>query len=285
MGLSVCPSKFPFAYDYTSQLTGIDEHPTGSGGFSSVFKCEVHGKEKAIKLAQREFNLWFPLKHPYILPLDGICYFQFEREIPSFVSPWQKNGTIIEYVRTRPDVDLLHMLECIAMAVGYLHDNDIIHMDLRGANILVSDNGDPLVSDFGIGKIDSGMGVMVSTEAKGNSRYMPYEFFKHQDGKFHGSDARRSWAWDSWSFGMVIQEILTGNVPYHDDNLEPSIIHKIGAGTLPQFGSAQHRTWEKLEKPLRELTSRCLNLEPYHRPLMAEIVPIIKQVPSSIYPV
>ncbi|KAH8108427.1 hypothetical protein DFH11DRAFT_1549077 [Phellopilus nigrolimitatus] len=126
-----------------SQLTGIDEHPTGSGGFSSVFKCEVHGKEKAIKLAQREFNLWFPLKHPYILPLDGICYFQFEREIPSFVSPWQKNGTIIEYVRTRPDVDLLHMLECIAMAVGYLHDNDIIHMDLRGAsfitNILLSD--------------------------------------------------------------------------------------------------------------------------------------------------
>ncbi|THH06230.1 hypothetical protein EW145_g4226 [Phellinidium pouzarii] len=290
------PTRFRFACDYTLDLTNIGEFPVGSGGFSSVYKGKLHGKDVAIKvlrhvpnskdtlaevrirnslLAQREYKLWHPLRHPYILSLEGICFFREEHIVPSFISYWQKNGRITDFVSRRPYVDIIRMLGNIALGICYLHENDIIHGDIRGSNIMISDSGDPLVTDFGIAKEDSGNGVQMSTAMNGNCRWMAHEFFRHHNGKHIGADARRTKASDVWSLGMLFQEVLSGEPPYHEHNLA-TLFLKIGSGILPSFSRARHAAWRKYDIPMRTICSRCWALEPDERPSMSQLIADIR---------
>ncbi|EJD00431.1 kinase-like protein, partial [Fomitiporia mediterranea MF3/22] len=123
----------------------------------------------------KEYDLWHRLRHPNILPLEGICYPHPDSNIPAFVSCWQENGRIKDFVKERPYIDyirLVRMVEGIAEGVRYLHENKIIHGDLRAANILISDTQEALVTDFGIAKVDSGDGVQISSAFQGNVRWM-----------------------------------------------------------------------------------------------------------------
>ncbi|KAG9127556.1 hypothetical protein FRC07_012301 [Ceratobasidium sp. 392] len=65
------------------------------------------------------------------------------------VSPWMENGTLPEYILKEPDVDRLELCLQIAKGLAYLHQNDMFHGDLKGANVLVSAAGVLKLADFG----------------------------------------------------------------------------------------------------------------------------------------
>ena len=60
-------------------------------------------------MIRQEYTEWHRLHHPNILPLVGICYLEGD-EFASFISAWQENGRILDYLQDNSDADLLQMV-------------------------------------------------------------------------------------------------------------------------------------------------------------------------------
>ncbi|KIO23052.1 hypothetical protein M407DRAFT_27476 [Tulasnella calospora MUT 4182] len=114
-----------------------------------------------IRRFQRETKTWRSLDHPRILPLLGI--FTRDEHI-YFVSPFAENGCLLEYIVDHPRVNRIPLLSGIADAIAYLHNNEIVHGDIKAGNVLINGHGYPLLCDFGLAKMPY---CKTSTERKG----------------------------------------------------------------------------------------------------------------------
>ncbi|KAJ7797088.1 kinase-like domain-containing protein [Mycena olivaceomarginata] len=123
-----------------------DEHPTFGAGFGDVYQASYDGKRVALKRI-RTFTAdstthrnRLGLRHRFILPLLGIDRSTFA---PSFcmVSPWMKHEIVLEYLRDRGRGDVNRLATARnCTSLDYLHSLNIVHGDLRGTNILISDD-------------------------------------------------------------------------------------------------------------------------------------------------
>ncbi|KAF8596234.1 kinase-like protein, partial [Ceratobasidium sp. AG-I] len=94
----------------------------------------------------REIHTWSKCDHPNVLKLLGLVEF---RDQIGMVSPWMKEGNLVHYLQREPGANRLNIASPFADGLSYLHRQGIVHGDLKGANILVSDSGVPLLTDFG----------------------------------------------------------------------------------------------------------------------------------------
>ncbi|KAF8751181.1 kinase-like protein [Rhizoctonia solani] len=67
----------------------------------------------------------------------------------AIVSPWMQNGTLPDFLKKNPNADRFQLCTQICDGVAYLHNINIVHGDLKGENVLISDNGTALLTDFG----------------------------------------------------------------------------------------------------------------------------------------
>ncbi|KAG9092276.1 hypothetical protein FRC06_000165 [Ceratobasidium sp. 370] len=65
------------------------------------------------------------------------------------VSRWSTNGTLPQYVSSNPNADRLCLGHQVATALDYLHRIDVVHGDIKGANVLISNEGYAQLTDFG----------------------------------------------------------------------------------------------------------------------------------------
>jgi serine/threonine-protein kinase len=96
----------------------------------------------------------------------------------------------------------------IAGALAYAHRNNVVHRDIKPANILMGDNGDVKVADFGIARaLDAGhdAGLTQDGAVMGTATY-----FSPEQAKGEGLDLRS----DLYSLGVVLYELLTGRAPF-----------------------------------------------------------------------
>ncbi|EJC99186.1 kinase-like protein [Fomitiporia mediterranea MF3/22] len=109
----------------------------------AIKRMRVHiQKEREFdKLLAKELYVWSKLDHPNILPLQG---FALEGAYPLVISEWLENGTVREYLQSHPQQDVGPMIVKIADAVNYLHEQDVVHSDLKADNILIGNHGEPL---------------------------------------------------------------------------------------------------------------------------------------------
>ncbi|KIM60709.1 hypothetical protein SCLCIDRAFT_123554, partial [Scleroderma citrinum Foug A] len=97
----------------------------------------------------REVHIWSKLDHINVLSVLGFTD-KFDQTI-SIVTPWMEMGNAHDYVQN-VDVDPCPLLVGIAAGLQYLHSYEphpIYHGDLKGVNVLISDDGCPLLADFG----------------------------------------------------------------------------------------------------------------------------------------
>ncbi|KAJ8078103.1 hypothetical protein PM082_000309 [Marasmius tenuissimus] len=175
------------------KIVPLGDRPIGGGGYGDVWKgmfgdpetgqveCAIKiGKlymdedgvdayEKVIKGHLREALLWAQLKHPNVLPFLGMYYRDPSEKDLCLVSPYMKNGNLAKFLgRTNPeDIDDHGLVHDITSGIEYLHSEDIVHGDLKDANILIRGDGIrayACICDFGLSRLAMtyGLGLTMS---------------------------------------------------------------------------------------------------------------------------
>ncbi|KAG9044842.1 hypothetical protein FS837_007424 [Tulasnella sp. UAMH 9824] len=195
-----------------------------------------------IRRFKREAAVWEPLEHPHLLKFLGT----YEKQGTLYlVSPFVENGCAIEYVKDKPSCNRVKLLRETAAAVRYLHAKNLIHGDINGRNILISDSQSALLCDFGQTKEEH---VITSAgQKRGSAPWMSPERL------LGGSRTRES---DVYAFGMTIAEILTGKPPFWPiflkDDIKEAVITRrdrpLKSPISSDEGKSYESTWEVAER-------------------------------------
>ncbi|CAE6460990.1 unnamed protein product [Rhizoctonia solani] len=215
--------------DVTPQInfSKCSEYPIAAGGYCDVYQGMLYSgtviaikslrvydtpgmesnRANILKHAAKELYHWSKLCHRNILPLMGLALF---RGCISMVSQWMEMGNVTAFLSMNPRADRMGL--CIDTCTGlcYIHDQDMVHGDLKGANIMVSSSGIAMITDFGNTQMKEITLKFTNLNTPGLSlRWAAPEFFT--EGK---SLANKSS--DVWAYGMTALEILTGKLPFED---------------------------------------------------------------------
>ncbi|KAL6207568.1 hypothetical protein ACLB2K_018525 [Fragaria x ananassa] len=204
----------------TSQFSS--ENLIGEGGCSSVYRGVIRcGKSVAVKILKAYKEAWddfcleakfvSSIKHKHIASLIGVCV---EDDNLVLVYELLPRGSLEENLHDCHDGSILpwevrfNVAVVVAEALNYLHNDcphPIIHRDVKSANILLSSDLQPQLSDFGLAiwrSVDSS--YVISNDVVGTFGYMAPEYFMQ---------GRVSDKVDVYAFGVVLLELLSGRKP------------------------------------------------------------------------
>lgn len=167
--------------------------------------------ERMLQRFEREAKALAKLSHPNIVKV--IDYGEQEG-VPYLVMEYLTGGTLKQMTRGRPLrwQDAVRLLIPVCHALQHAHDEGIIHRDIKPSNIIMSKSGEPMLTDFGISKILEGDQITVDLTATGTGIGTP-EYMAPEQGLEHVVDARV----DVYALGMVLYELVTGNLPFRAD--------------------------------------------------------------------
>ena len=197
----------------------------GAGGMSTVYRAFDATLERrvAIKLMhrdiaadtdqlerfRREARAVAQLSHPHIV---GVIDAGEEDGRPFIVFEYVEGETLKDRIRRlgRLPVDeaIAYAIE-IARALGAAHTRGIVHRDVKPQNVLVDEEGSAKVTDFGIARSMDDSGLTAEGRVLGTTDYVSPEQALGHD--VNGQS-------DIYSLGIVLYEMLTGDVPFHGEN-------------------------------------------------------------------
>ncbi len=161
---------------------------------------------------QREEEIGNRLNHPYILKFIPVE--EEHRSRPYIVTEYLHGYTLshlLNSVRPMPEKDAIKIASYVCEALAHMHENGVIHRDLKPQNIMICYDGTIRVMDFGIARAAEGRRITFAgfTPAVGTPDYMAPEQVKGKRG-----DART----DIYSLGAMLYEMAVGVVPFDGDN-------------------------------------------------------------------
>ena len=197
----------------------------GSGGMAQVYLAhdEVLDRDVALKVLRsqyvrdaefaerfrREARSAASLSHPNIVQVydrgeteDGTCYIAMEYVSGGTLKKRIEKGTIDPYTAAAVAAQ-------IAEALQAAHERGVIHRDIKPQNVLVTSSGDLKVTDFGIARAASAVTISVTNAIFGTAGYLSPE---------QALGEPVSPASDLYSLGVILYEMLTGELPYTADN-------------------------------------------------------------------
>ncbi|TKS80980.1 Mitogen-activated protein kinase kinase kinase 10 [Collichthys lucidus] len=270
-GVGDCPLEIDF-----SEL--VLEEVIGAGGFGKVYKGIWRREEVAVKAARQdpdedisataesvrqEARLFWMLRHPNIISLRGVC---LREPNLCLVMEYARGGALNRALAGKkvPPRVLVNWAVQIATGMDYLHNQafvPIIHRDLKSSNILILE---PVERDDLIGKTlkitDFGLArewhQTTKMSAAGTYAWMAPEVIKLS--LFSKSS-------DVWSFGVLLWELLTGEVPYREiDALAVAYGVAMNKLTLPIPSTCP--------EPFAQLLGECWSPNPRSRPSFTSIL-------------
>ena len=212
--------------------------PLGSGGMADVYLAHDPTLDRQVALKapraeffsadgrarfQREAKAAAALEHVAIVPIYD---YNEQNGLPYMVMRYLTGGTLEERLHHRryTPAEALPVLARVAAALDYAHGRGIIHRDVKAANILFDDKENPYIADFGIAWMATAgetNRLTVTGEVRGTFDYISPEQArgdKHIDGRS-----------DLYALGIVLFEMLTGDVPYHAESAVSLAVQHISA--------------------------------------------------------
>ncbi|XP_010680326.1 systemin receptor SR160 [Beta vulgaris subsp. vulgaris] len=292
--------KLTFA-DLLEATNGFhDDSMIGKGGFGDVYKAQLKdGSVVAIKKlihisgqGDREFTAEMEtigkIKHRNLVPLLGYCKVGEERLL---VYEYMKHGSLEDVLHDRKKVGIkLNWSARRKIAIGaarglaFLHHNcipHIIHRDMKSSNVLLDENLEARVSDFGMARLMSAMDTHLSVSTlAGTPGYVPPEYYQ---------SFRCSTKGDVYSYGVVLLELLTGKQPtdsadFGDNNLVGWVKMHAKLKISDVFDPELIREDPNLEIELLQhlkVACACLDDRPWKRPTMIQVMAMFKEIQAG----
>ncbi|KAJ9187074.1 hypothetical protein P3X46_002570 [Hevea brasiliensis] len=260
----------------------------GQGGFGQVYEGSLHGEKFAIKKLRfppdeqtkkglDEIHVISSVRHRNLVKLLGYCVDRSNNVL-----------LVLEYFRNKSLKVNLHEKEEILdwqkrrkIAIGsakgleYLHDHcspTIIHQDIKPDNILLDDNFEPKIADFGLARIFTDHNTHISMSQVGTEIYMDPECSGKVTDKV-----------DVYSFGVVLLELITGRKPKYQGNIVTwagSQIKKALGGEFKDFVDFKLQKYDKEEmKRMVHCAAFCVYKRPKFRPPMRK--PLLQELGSQ----
>uniref|UniRef100_A0A8C7KZ25 Mitogen-activated protein kinase kinase kinase n=1 Tax=Oncorhynchus kisutch TaxID=8019 RepID=A0A8C7KZ25_ONCKI len=284
VGVRERPST-PIQIDFSELVL---EEIIGVGGFGKVYRGTWKDQEVAVKAARQdpdeditatsdgvkqEAKLFSMLQHPNIIKLEGVC---LEEPNLCLVMEYARGGTLTRALTGRriPPHILVNWAVQIARGMHYLHEEavvPIIHRDLKSCNILLLEKieNDDIgrktlkITDFGLAREWHNTTKM---SAAGTYSWMAPEVIK---------SSLFSKGSDVWSYGVLLWELLTGEVPYRGiDGLAVAYGVAVNKLTLPIPSTCP--------EPFSKLMEECWEQDPHIRPSFASILEQLTAIEEAV---
>ncbi|KAK6978012.1 kinase-like domain-containing protein [Favolaschia claudopus] len=273
--------------DLKGRITQDDQYPFAGGGNCNVYRGKLTRSDgRKIRVAikmfrpsdggsgqlddivrrlKREVEVWSKLKHKNILPFIGVC--DDLAPTPVLISPFYKFGHVGTYLSKHPHMNRTDIVNGVACGLQFLHDNEVVHGDLKLHNILVDKRGTPCICDFGISKIVNRHGF--TTASVGTIPYMAPELFLviDRDG-VEAKPPTTTQKTDIYSFGLLVLEIMTSR-PLEERPSRPIITLKALENLRPK--RIQYTT-ETISDEIWQVLEQCWAFEAKIRPSIHEIM-------------
>ncbi|MED6144324.1 hypothetical protein PIB30_014672 [Stylosanthes scabra] len=283
-----------YSFKEIKNITAAFNTKLGNGGYGSVFQGKLRsGRSVAVKLLNKdksngqefisEVATIGRIHHVNVVQLIGFC---IEGSKRALVYELMKNGSLEKYIfspqeNTSLSCEKLHTISLgIARGIEYLHngcDMKILHFDIKPHNILLDENFNPKVSDFGLARLYPTDASIVSlTAARGTIGYMAPELFYRNVGAI-------SYKADVYSFGMLLMEMACRRKNLNAMTENSSQIY-FPFWVYDQLDHGREITIEndtdeemKLAKKMMIVALWCIQTKPNDRPSMKRVVEMLTQ--------
>jgi tRNA A-37 threonylcarbamoyl transferase component Bud32 len=229
----------------------------GQGGMATVFKAyhpaldryvaikALHpaftDDENFLKRFEREAKMVARLDHPNIVPIYD---FSEHEGRPYLVMKYIEGQTLKASLSRQKlsNEEILRIVGFVGKALAYAHQQGVLHRDIKPSNVLITDDGQVYLADFGLARIvQTGESSLTADRMVGTPQYMSPE----QAQALPNLDARS----DIYSLGVMLYELMVGKVPYNADT-PFAIIHDHIYSPLPMPHDVQPNIAPDIERVL-----------------------------------
>uniref|UniRef100_A0A803M4A9 Protein kinase domain-containing protein n=1 Tax=Chenopodium quinoa TaxID=63459 RepID=A0A803M4A9_CHEQI len=292
-----------FAYNELEEATEHfhESRELGDGGFGTVYYGKLNdGRLVAVKRLyenscrhmgqfMNEIQILARLRHKNLVALYG-CTSRRSREL-LLVYEYISNGTVADHLHGKlAQSNVLRWSTRLSIAVetaealSFLHENEVIHRDVKTTNILLDDSFKVKVADFGLSRLFPDNVTHVSTAPQGTPGYVDPEYYQCYQ------LTEKS---DVYSFGVVLAELISSKVAVditrhrHDINLANMAVDRIQKHAFtelvdPKLWCEKDHLAQKMVKLVSEVAFQCLQQEKEARPSMKEVLESLKGIQKEL---
>ena len=231
-----------------------------TGGTVAVKILTATNNDQVIKII-KEIDLMCKLHHPNI-----IHYFYCEKKGSDLLlfMEYARGGSLSHMIANKHPLPLEFIADClqdVMAGLRFLHDNNIVHRDLKPANILIGDQQQCKIADFGCA-LELEIAATPDFATSGTVLYMAPEVLR---GRKHG------WPVDIWSLGCVVMELMSGVLPFRHIGNQMQVMQTLlrSEALSPPLGDLD--SVYRGSEEARGFVALCLKTVPHTRPSCAEL--------------
>ncbi|XP_076332952.1 serine/threonine-protein kinase A-Raf-like isoform X2 [Tachypleus tridentatus] len=258
----------------------------GSGSFGTVYRAHWHGPVALKKLNvtnptpaqlqafKNEVAVLRKTRHVNILLFMGCV----SKPHLTIVTQWCEGSSLYKHLYVQECkfemFELINIARQTAQGMDYLHAKNIIHRDLKSNNIFLHEDWTVKIGDFGLATVKTRWsGSEQFNQPTGSILWMAPEVIRMKDPHPYSFQS------DVYAFGIVLYELITGQLPYARINNKDQILFMVGHGYLrPDLSNARSDT----PKALIRLIEDCVKFNREERPLFRQILASLESLARSL---